>query len=82
MIETVMIALFVVIPLALAVLFVVCLCRYLSAKKRNKQMPGSVLPETLSARKLYAILSGVIAGVFWAAVIGIIALFAMAIAYM
>ncbi len=82
MFASVLITLFVLVPLSLIALFLVCLCRYLSAKKQDRQVPGSVAPELLKERKLYTVLSGVIAGIFLAAVIGIVVLFAMAIAYM
>ena len=69
-------------PLFTTVWFVVSLCRYLSAKKKNKQNPGTVPQKELRSRKILLILTAVLAGVFLAILLGLIAMAYMAVAYM
>lgn len=70
------------IPVAAILFFIVSLCLFLSARKQNKQQPGSVSAQTLRKRKIMLIVSSVIAGVFAAIVIAFIALLYMAVAFM
>ena len=70
------------IPVAAILFFIVSLCLFLSARKQNKQQPGSVSAQTLRKRKIMLIVSSVIAGVFAAIVIAFIAVLYMAVAFM
>lgn len=70
------------IPVAAILFFIVSLCLFLSARKQNKQQPGSVSAQTLRKRKIMLIVSSVIAGVLAAIVIAFIALLYMAVAFM
>lgn len=70
------------IPVAAILFFIVSFCLFLSARKQNKQQPGSVSAQTLKKRKIMLILSSVIAGVLAAIVIAFIALLYMAVAFM
>lgn len=70
------------IPVAAILFFIVSLCLFLSARKHNKQQPGSVSAQTLRKRKIMLIVSSVIAGVLAAIVIAFIALLYMAVAFM
>ena len=70
------------IPIAAILFFIVSLCLFLSARKQNKQQPGSVSAQTLKKRKIMLIVSSVIAGVLAAIVIAFIALLYMAVAFM
>lgn len=70
------------IPVAAILFFIVSLCLFLSARKQNKQQPGSVSAQTLKKRKIMLIVSSVIAGVLAAIVIAFIALLYMAVAFM
>ena len=70
------------IPVAAILFFIVSLCLFLSARKQNKQQPGSVSAQTLRKRKIMLIVSSMIAGVLAAIVIAFIALLYMAVAFM
>ena len=70
------------IPIAAILFFIVSLCLFLSARKQNKQQPGSVSAQTLRKRKIMLIVSSMIAGVLAAIVIAFIALLYMAVAFM
>ena len=74
--------LYVAIPVAAIIFFVVSLCMYLSAKKQNKRQPGSVSSQTIKNRKILLIVSSVIAGVLVTILIAFIALLFMAVAFM
>ena len=69
-------------PVAVLVLFVISLCRYLSAKKRNKAEPGRVSDTDLKKRRIMLIVSAALLGVLVAIVIALAALLSMAVAYM
>ena len=74
--------LYLAIPVAAILFFIVSLCLFLSARKQNKQQPGSVSDQALRKRKIMLIVSSVIAGVLAAIVIAFIALLYMAVAFM
>lgn len=69
-------------PVAVLVLFVISLCRYLSAKKRNKAEPGRVSDTDLKKRRIMLIVTAALLGVLVAIVIALAALLSMAVAYM
>ena len=70
------------IPIILIILFGISLYRYLSAKKQNKEMPGSFSDSEIKKRKVMLIILSAIAGVLSVIVIGFIGLLFMAVAYM
>jgi len=74
--------LYIAIPVGAVLFFAVSLFQFLSAKKQNRQQPGSIPPEKLKSLKFRLILSAVIAGVLAAIVIGFIILLFFAVAYM
>ena len=74
--------LFFSIPTAALIAFVVSLCRYFSAMKKNKLFPGTYAADELKKRKTALIVWGIIAGILVAMVVGIIVLLFTAIAFM
>lgn len=70
------------VPLISLTFFIVSLCLFLSAKKKNKITPGIFTASQLVIRKALLIVSSVILFVVLTIIIALIALFAMAIAYM
>ena len=70
------------IPVAAILFFIVSLCLFLSARKQNKQQPGSVSAQTLRKRKIMLIVSSVIAGVLVVVFLAFVALLFMAVAFM
>lgn len=70
------------IPLGLVVFFGNCLYRYVSAKRKNMEEPGTFPEEEMKKRKTMVIVSAVTAGVVVAVVVGFLAMLVMAIAYM
>ena len=70
------------VPVGILVFFVISLCRYLSARKQEREMPGSVEAQDLKNRKALLIVSAVMAGVLLAVTIGLIVLLYMAVAFM
>lgn len=57
-----MIVIFYGIGILALVFFVICLARFLSAKRAEKQEPGSIPEEQLKARKVWLIISSVLFG--------------------
>ena len=74
--------LFLAIPAVLIVLFGVCLYRYISAKRQNKNVPDTFPPEEIKKREIFLIVSSVLLGVFAAVVMGVMVLLFLAIAFM
>lgn len=70
------------IPAILLLLFGISVYRYVSAKKANREQPGTYSPEEMKKRKLLLIVSSAVAGVLVAVVIGFVALLFMAVAFM
>lgn len=70
------------IPAVVFVWFVISLIRFVSAKSKNKKMPGTYSDNEVKKRKIMLIILSVIIGVFAVVVIGFIALLFMAVAYM
>lgn len=69
-------------PIILIIFFCVSIDRYISAKKQNKESPGTYSDTEIKKRKITLILSGVVAGIFVVIIIGLIVLLSMAVAYM
>jgi hypothetical protein len=74
--------LFFAVPVGILVFFVIRLCRYLSARKQEWEIPGSVEAQDLKNRKAMLIVSAVMAGVLLVVTIGLIVLLYMAVAFM
>jgi hypothetical protein len=74
--------LFFAVPVGILVFFAISLCRYLSARKQEREIPGSVEAQDLKNRKALLIVSAVMAGVLLAVTIGLIVLLYMAVAFM
>ena len=70
------------IRVALVCFWAISLYRYLSAKKKNRAVPGSVSDSQLKTRKILLILSSVLAGVLVAIVLGFVLLLYTAVAFM
>ena len=70
------------IPVAAIVFFVVSLCRFISAKSKNKKEPGIFSAEEIKNRKLLLIISLLIVGVLVAVVIAFIVVLSMAVMHM
>lgn len=70
------------IPMLLLALFGVSLYRYLSARRKNKREPGSFSSSQMTFRLWMLILSGTVAGIFVAILLGLMALLFLAVAYM
>ena len=75
-------AFFWLVPTVALVGFIVSLVMYVCAKRKNKRVPGSYSEETLKARKITFIVFSSIAGAMLAAVIALVILLYMAVAYM
>ena len=82
MMATLYALLFLGVPAALLVLFVVSLVRYTAARKQNRQCPGTVPPEAIKTRLILLIITSVLAGGLLAVPIGVIVLLFTAIAFM
>ena len=74
--------LFFALPLLTLGFFGISLFRYLSVRSANKKQSNTFSNDEVKKRKLLLVISSVIAGVFVAIVIGVIALLCMAIAFM
>ena len=82
MLEIIICYLFFAIPLALVMLFGVSLSRYFSAKRKNRLTPGAFSQKEMRGRKIWLIVTAVMAGVTLVVMVGFIALLFMAVAYM
>ena len=74
--------LFIVPPVAILVFFIVSLCRFVSAKKKNKRSPGTFSNNQILLRTIALAVSSVFVLVPLALTVGIILLFTGAIAFM
>jgi len=70
------------LPTILLIFFIVSLCLYISAKRKNKAVPDSFSVQQIRTRKILLIVSAVITGIFILIEVGFIALLAMAVANM
>nr|MBQ4319537.1 hypothetical protein [Clostridia bacterium] len=55
---------------------------YLTAKHRNKRNPGTYTDRQMKTRFVFTLVTGIIAAILTASVVGIIALLFMAVAFM
>ena len=69
-------------PIAVITLFVISLCNYISAKRKNKKTPGTVSDEDIKKHKMWLIVLSVLIGVFVLIVFGLIGLFYLALMFM
>lgn len=75
-------AFFWLVPTAALVGFIVTLCLYLAAKRKNKREPGSVGECVLRARRNAFIVCSVVFGLVVAMIAALVIMLYMAIAYM
>lgn len=69
-------------PIVFLVWFILSLCRYLIAKRQNKQCPGHFSADEIKQRKFMLILSGAVLGTFFLVVFSFIAMVYTSVAYM
>lgn len=69
-------------PVIFLVLFLVRLCRYIAAKRKNEASPGTVPEETVLTHRTLMIVFLVFTIVFSAIVLGVMVLLSREIAYM
>lgn len=69
-------------PAVALLYFVVGLCLYIAAKRKNSRFPGSVDAEKMRERKGCLILAGVTVLVFGGTLVGVMALLSAAVAHM
>ena len=82
MVDWIFIFLYFSIPAITLILWGVSLYKYLSAKKANKKVPGTISEDELKRRKTMLIVTSVIAAVLVAVIIGFIGLLFLAVAFM
>lgn len=70
------------VPLALAAFFLISLCRYISAKRRNEAAPGSFTDEQMLRRKTLLTTSLTLLVILLVVVVALSALMFLAIAFM
>ena len=75
-------ALYYIIPAAALIFFGISLFRYCYAKHKNKRTPGTYSEEQMKSRKIFLIVSLVIAGILAVVVLAFIGLLMMAVAFM
>jgi hypothetical protein len=73
---------FFIIPLLSVIAFIVSLILFCSGKSKNKRYPESVSVETMKGRKLFFIISSIVAGVFVFSTVAVSLLVYSIIAYM
>lgn len=76
------IALIYIIPVAVPVGFIVSLCRYIAAKRKNKRLPGSFTDEQIRSRGIILIVFAILTALVVGAVIQVISLFNQPVAFM
>lgn len=69
-------------PIAVITLFVISLCNYISAKRKNKEAPDTFSEDTMRKRKLFLIVMSALSGLIALMVIGLPALVYLAIGFM
>lgn len=69
-------------PVIFLILFLVRLCRYIAAKRKNEAAPGTVPEETVLTHRTLMIVFLIFTIVFSAIVLGVMALLSQEIAYM
>lgn len=70
------------LPVLALIFFIVSLCRFIYAKKKNKIQPGWFGVAEMRKRKRLLVISSVIAGVFAAVIVGLAILLYTAVAFM
>ena len=75
-------ALYYIIPLFAVLFFGISLFRYHYAKFQNKRKPGTHSEAQIKSRKIWLIVSSVVAGILAVVVLAFIGLLMMAVAFM
>ena len=70
------------VPILLLVLFGASLYRYITARKRNEEEPGTFPEEEMKSRKTALVVTSILMGIVALVAVGFVALLFMAIAYM
>ncbi len=70
------------VPILALIFFGVALALYLTARYKNKKIPGSVSAASMKNRKLWLIVSAVVLGVLLLVVLGFMGLLLLAVAFM
>ncbi len=70
------------VPGLALIFFGVTLALYLTARYKNKKIPGSVSAASMKNRKLWLIVSAVVLGVMLLVVLGFMGLLLLAVAFM
>ena len=73
---------FFAIPTILILFFGISFYRYRQAKQINKEKPGTFSDEEIKKRKIFLIISAILAGILAAVAVGFIVLLYMDIAFM
>lgn len=82
MLSYVISALYYIIPLFAVLFFGISLFRYHYAKFQNKRKPGTYSEAQIKSRKIWLIVSAVVAGILAVVVLAFIGLLMMAVAFM
>lgn len=69
-------------PIVLLGWFILSLCRYLIAKRQNRQEPGRFSADEIKQRRFMLILSGSMLAAFFLVIFGFIAMLYNSVAYM
>ena len=75
-------ALYFILPAASVVFFAVSLVRFLTARRKNKRIPGTFSEQQMKNRQICLVISSVIAGLFVLVIAAFAVLLFMAIAFM
>lgn len=70
------------LPIAVMVLFVISLVRYIRAHRANRRAPNTYSKSQMTARLVWLIVTGVIMGAMLAMIIGFMLLLMVAVAFM
>ena len=73
---------FFVLPIAAIVFFIVSLVRYIMARSEAKQNPDAYWQQETKNRGVVLTIASIIAGIFVAAVVSVVVILFMAVAYM
>ncbi|MBE6570396.1 MAG: hypothetical protein E7658_09310 [Ruminococcaceae bacterium] len=74
--------LYYLIPAAALLFFGICLILYISARRKNKRVPGTFTEGQMRVRLICLIVSAIIAGLMLAIVLAFMALLFLAVAFM
>ena len=73
---------FLSLPVVLITLWIISLCRFISAKNKNKTAPNTFSADEIKSRRIAMIVLSIVVGALVAIVIGIISLLFLALTFM